>query len=230
MIALDHIAMWTRNNYRSTYELSQETGLGSFDGGFLPFHGIGQKIVPLGGDVFIEVEGIIDFDVYTEGSIITEAIARNTVDGDCFMAWCLRSDSLDDLEAFAAHRKTTVRNGIDGGLIVMTGATDAGGMAITPSVPESWMIGKPNMYHEPDLTNHWGSRAAQPGTGTVTGEGVAWIEIGGTRDDLAEWLGPIFEATEAAIDIRYNGDRSGLHAVGVNTSGGERVIRREPPR
>jgi hypothetical protein len=230
MIALDHIAMWTRNNYRSTYQLSQETGLGSFDGGFLPFHGIGQKVVPLGGDVFIEVEGIVDFDVFHQGSAITEAIARNTVDGDCFQAWCLRSDSLEDLEAFATHRGTKVQYGIVGGLIEMTGATDAGEMAIAPSVPESWMIGKPNMYHVPDLTNHWGSRRARPGTGTVLGGGVAWIEIGGTREDLVQWLGPVFDATEAAIDIRYNGRRPGLHAVGVKTTGGERVIRRQPPR
>ena len=230
MIALDHIALWTRNNYRSTYELSRETGLGSYDGGFLPGHGIGQKIVPLGGDVFIEVEGIIDFDVYRAGSFITDAIARNTVEGDCFMAWCLRSDSLEDLEAFAEHRGTEVQGGITGGLITMTGATGADDMAITPSVPESWLFGKPNMYHEPDLTDHMGSRGAQDGTGSVTGQGVAWIEIGGSRDDLRDWLGPVFTATEDAVDIRYNGGRSGLHAVGVNTSDGEREIRRQPPR
>ena len=73
-------------------------------------------------------------------------------------------------------------------------------------------------------------RGAQDGTGSVTGQGVAWIEIGGPRDDLRDWLGPVFTATEDAVDIRYNGGRSGLHAVGVNTSGGEREIRCQPPR
>lgn len=230
MIALDHIALWTRNHYRHAYELSQESGLGSFDGGFFPVHGLAQKIVPLGGDVYIEVEGIVDLDVFIGGSWIRETLERNTVDGACFMGWCLRSDSFGDLEALATYRGVEVQQGISGGYQVMTTPPATGMLLLTPPVRQSWGLGKPNMYYEPDLSAHYGRQSALPGTGPVVGHGVSWIEIGGTREELADWLGPVFAETEAAIDIRYNGGRSGLHAVGVNTSAGEKVIRRQPPR
>ena len=230
MIALDHIALWSRNHYRSTFELSQETGLGNLDGGFFPVHGLGQKIVPLGGHMYIEVEGVIDFDVFTNGSWIADTLERNTIEGDYFMGWCLGSDSLDEIEAFAAHRGVEPQHGIDGGKYRMTGPSDASKVILTPSVRDSWAVGKPNMY----LVSGFGERGSgltpQPGTGDVVAQGVAWIEIGGTRDDLLDWLGPIFDSTEAAIDIRYNGGSSGLHALGVNTSEGEREIRRRPRR
>lgn len=232
MIALDHIALWSRNHYRSTYDLSRETGLGNFDGGFFPAHGIGQKIVPLGGHIYLEIEGVIDFDVLAEGSWITEAIARSTGDGegDCFMGWCLGSDSLDEIEAFAAHRGITPQRGIAGGKFRMTGPTDAGDVILTPSVQQSWGVGKPNMYLVPDFSGKSAAMVAQPGTGDVIPQGVAWIEIGGTRHELVDWLGPVFDATEAAIDIRYNGGPPGLHALAVDTSDGERLIRRRPSR
>lgn len=230
MIALDHIALWTRNHYRHAYELSRETGLGSFDGGFFPVHGIAQKIVPLGGDVYLEVEGIVDFDVFSTGSWITEAIARNTAEGGCFMGWCLRSDSLDEMQSFADYRGVELQHGIAGGYQLMNRPPATDRMVLTPPVQQSWAIGKPNIYYELDLSEHYGRMPVQPGTGSTVGQGVAWIEIGGTRENLADWLGPVFEATEAALEIRFNGGRSGLHAVGVNTTAGERQIRRQPPR
>src|SRR6476660_434553 len=97
MITLDHIAVWSDNLYRTTVELSRETGIGSSDGGYFPGLGLGQKIMSLGNHVYIEVESIVDHRMITDRGPMALELERQTQAGDCFAGLCLRSDSMDEI-------------------------------------------------------------------------------------------------------------------------------------
>jgi hypothetical protein len=69
-----------------------------------------------------------------------------------------------------------------------------------------------------------------PGSGDVTGQGRAWIEIGETRSDFQEWLGDVASPSDFPLEIRYNGGTPGLYGMGVQTDRGVVEIRRPPVR
>ncbi|HEY1913917.1 MAG TPA: hypothetical protein VGG73_23525, partial [Vicinamibacterales bacterium] len=58
--------------------------------------------------------------------------------------------------------------------------------------------------------------------GLVEPGGVAWLEMGGTKAKMQEWLGQ----NPDDLRIKFNGKSAGLYAIGVSTDAGEVVIRR----
>jgi hypothetical protein len=54
--------------------------------------------------------------------------------------------------------------------------------------------------------------------------GIAWLLLGGSRDDLGDWIGPAIDD----LPLGFNGGAAGLRAVAVNTDGGQIVVRRRP--
>ncbi|MGW4587697.1 VOC family protein [Amycolatopsis thermoflava] len=214
MLTIDHISLGTRNLYEGTERLCRETGLGQYEGGWFPGLGIANRIVPLGPDQYIEVESVID--AYSpEHNASDRWFYEQIRGGDVYLGWCLRVDTRAELEAVAARLgtgiiETGLRQRPDGSLSAP---------ARTPDTVSCWSRGLPNVFHLPDLSVH---PAAQPCPSAVTPRGIAWMEVGGTREDMVAWLGP--EA--AGLPLRYNGDRPGLYAVAVTTADGEIVIRR----
>lgn len=227
MIHFDHVCLAAQNVYEATFRLSRETGFGNYDGGFFPLYGIGHKVVPLAPDIYIEVEGIVDHTVLKRGQPLASFFEQQTREGDCFVGWCLRTDSLDELKAFAKHHNTVVdesTTGKDAGRQMMNG--NRGFALQTPSALTAWPIGKPNLYFKPGNGPHTASLPTEPGTGSVQGQGLNWIEIGEDEAALAAWLGEIGRPSDFPFEIRYNQKSSGLYAMGVKTGDGERVIRR----
>ncbi|RQM46564.1 VOC family protein [Paraburkholderia bannensis] len=229
MIHFDHICLAAQNVYEATFRLSQETGIGNYDGGFFPLYGIGHRVVPLAEDIYIEVESIVDHTVLKRGQPLAEFFARQTQTGDCFVGWCLRADTLDELEAFARHHHTVVdpnTTGKEAGRQMMNGNRS---FALqTPSALTAWPIGKPNLYFKMTNGPHPATLPVVPGSGSVRGEGLNWIEIGEDENALARWLGDIARPADFPFEIRYNKQHSGLYALGVQTDAGEKVIRRAP--
>jgi hypothetical protein len=223
MISLDHIAVWSNNLFEATYRLSEQTGVGNCDGGFFPGLGLGQKVISLGGDVYIEVESVVNHRMILERERIALEMERQIANGDCFVSWCLRSDDMNEMEAFAKYRGVPMAPGIPGGKFRMSGETT--GVANVPVFWDSWFIGKPNLYYVPDLSRHSSRLPIQQGTGTVTPQGVTALEIGGTRNGLKEWLGDVFDPDDFPFDIVYNGGSDGLYAVTFATDDGEKTIR-----
>ena len=231
MIHFDHVCMAAPNVYESTFTLSQETGLGNYDGGFFPLYGIGHRVVPLADDIYIEVESVIDQRFVQQGQPLATFMSQQAQEADCFLGWCLRSDTLEELQIFAAHHGVEIdenTTGKNAGRQMMNGTR---GFALqAPSAMSTWPIGKPNMYFKPGGGTHNGSLPVVEGSGTVKGTGLAWIEIGESEDAFAAWLGEVAKPADFPFEIRYNGDTSGLYAMGVNTSGGLREIRRASVR
>lgn len=232
MIHFDHVCMAAPNVYESTFRLSNETGIGNYDGGFFPLYGIGHRVVPLAPDIYIEVESVIDSRALKRGEPLAVFIDRQARDGDRFIGWCLRCDTLEELEAFAAHHATRVdpeTTGKAAGRQMMNGSR---GFALqTPSAMVAWPAGKPNLYFKPGAdAAHAGSLPVVPGSGDVQGRGLAWIEIGETQAALAAWLGDVASPSDFPFEIRYNAGPAGFYAMGVQTDRGVIEIRRPAVR
>jgi hypothetical protein len=193
MIHFDHVCLVAPNVYESTFRLSQETGLGNYDGGFFPLYGIGHRVVPLAPDIYIEVESVIDRRPLSQGQPLAAFMDRQSREGDRFVGWCLRTDSREELEAFAAHHGTSIdeaTTGRDAGRQMMDGTR---GFALqAPSATTAWPKGKPNLYYKPgEPGRHAGSLPVVPGSGRVVGQGLEWIEIGEDQSAFAAWLGDV---------------------------------------
>src|ERR1700722_2060768 len=97
MAVLDHIHMGSANIYTSAYNITKEMKIGHYDGGFMNGITIGHKAFPLGGGVYIEVEGVIDpFSVPPEKEpwFVKKALAFKT---EVFSGLCLRVDTMEEL-------------------------------------------------------------------------------------------------------------------------------------
>jgi hypothetical protein len=229
MIHFDHVCLAAQNVYEATFRLSQETGFGNYDGGFFPLYGIGHKVVPLSHDIYIEVESVVDHMALKRNQPLAKFFELQTMEGDCFVGWCLRADAFDELQAFAKHHNTVVdesTTGKDAGRQMMNG--NRGFALQTPSALTAWPKGKPNLYFKPEGGTHAASIPTEPGTGSIKGRGLSWIEIGEDEAAFASWLGDIVRPAEFPFEIRYNKQSAGLYALGVKTDDGERVIRRAP--
>lgn len=227
MIALDHIAVWSDNLYRATLDLSELTGIGSSDGGYFPGLGLGQKLMSLGGSVYIEVESIVDHQMIANDAPLAVEVARQTFGGDCFAGLCFRSDDEAEIEAFARHRGKDVSREIAGGKRSMNLSVKRPGAVHAPDFRNSWLVGKPNVYLVPELESHPSLMPPQPGSGSTRGEGVTALEVGGTEADMREWLGPL-DIDELGVDFHYNGGPDGLYAVTFASTTGSQTIRLNP--
>lgn len=59
-------------------------------------------------------------------------------------------------------------------------------------------------------------------------KGLAWIEIGGSRSDLAAWRGDAGTPADFPFDVRYIGGSPGLYGLDVDTDRGTIEIHRPP--
>jgi hypothetical protein len=236
MLQLDHFAMFSHNFYKSTFNVSKETGLGNYDGGFFPNLGIGIKVVPLGPDLFLEIEGVIDYGVLKNviESELASASAPPAEGGmfkvfakkpEFFSGWCFRTDTLEELEELARAAKWTVNHdflNLTNAQQMMSGEKNVAIMA--PLASDAWPFGMPNVYYWPDITKHDGRFPPIPETSRRVPTGLSWVEVGGTPKQFEDWFGGFTKASDHPL--RFNGKPPGLYAIAVNTSDGEVVIRR----
>jgi hypothetical protein len=217
MIAIDHICLGVRNIYEGAHRLRTETGFGNYDGGWFPQSGLANRIVPLGDDTYIEVEGVVDAYKIGENASTASWFHRCVKDGDVYIGWCARVESRSELDAIAK------RLGVDVLETALKTRPDGGnaGAARVPDAVSCWAAGKPNFFHFPDMARHAARQPVGPG-GHVVPRGLAWMEIGGSAEEMSDWLG----TNAAKLSLRFNGAAAGLYAIGIRTDEGETVIRR----
>ncbi|MDT8915451.1 VOC family protein [Amycolatopsis sp. PS_44_ISF1] len=217
MFHLDHMALGVPDFDRGVRKLTEETGLGSYPGGVFS-GGLSNWIFPLGGDVYLEVEGITGV---AEGP--AEWFRRATADGgDRWMFWCLRADTREELDQVAARLGSEVqvrpgRREPDGTQRVIT-STPSGEVA-----RRARQQGLPNWYYREDPAKNPARREV---AGDRAAAGVAWLEVAGDRALFREHIGA---ETFDRLPLRFVPGEPGLHAVAVRTAeGGQLVIRRAP--
>ncbi|MFI5734474.1 VOC family protein [Kribbella sp. NPDC051587] len=218
MFHLDHMALAVPDFSDGVRRLAEATGLGNYEGGVFAGGGLSNWIFPLGGDVYLEVEGVTGA---VEGP--AELFQRATADGsDRWMFWCLRADTREELDEVAARLGSEVqvrpgRREPDGTQRIVTN---------TPSGEVARLArqqGLPNWYFRDDPDKNPARRAV---TGRRTAEGVAWLEVAGDRELFREHIGA---DTFDALPLRFVPGDPGLHAVAVRTADGEEIVIRRAP-
>lgn len=222
MISIDHICLGARNIYEASHRLREETGLNNYDSGWFPASGLANRIVPLGGDVYIEIEGVVEAAKIQEGDLTAKWFNDSTLSGDVFIGWCARVDSFAELERLAKRlngdvvRAKGLKMRIDGKVL--------DGVCAPPTI-QCWKAGVPNFFYFEDMTVHGSRQPLGPSLRPVVEPlGVAWMELGGRKEEMDEWLG----TDCASLPLRFNGKGAGLYVVAVRTAAGEIVIRRPP--
>ena len=109
---IDHISLASPHIFRSADTLAKETGLGYWTGEWLRESSV--NIVPLGppGN-FIEISGIIGIFSLRQMNERRQWLLDITETGDHFNGLCLGVDTMEELEAFAKHWKSTVNRADD---------------------------------------------------------------------------------------------------------------------
>jgi hypothetical protein len=222
---LDHIHMGCANVYTTAFDLTKTTKIGHYDGGFAGNITVGPKVVPLGGSgVYIEIESIVDpfatADAFRRPWWYKRAVA---VKSPIFSGVCLRVNTLDELGEIAKRHGGAVRPKIgtrtppEGPQVKFWDAPYGSGMA------DPWETGKPTWCcWEDRLYMHPSGQPVVNAPGLVEPMGVAWMEMGGTRARMQEWLGQ----NPDDLNMKFNGKSLGLYAIGVSTDAGEVEIRR----
>jgi hypothetical protein len=220
--ALAHVHMGCANVYTTAFDLMKATKLGSYDGGFSSDVTVGQRTVPLGGGVYLDMESIVDpFATadpvrrpwwYTRAVSLTSAI---------FSGVCLRVDSMDELSDIAKrHRASTrlsVRTPPEGPQVKFWEAPFGAGVA------DAWQTGNPTWCcWENRLYRHPSGQPVANAPGLVQPVGVAWIEMGGAKAQMQNWLGQ----NPDDLAMKFNGKAPGLYAIAVRTDRGDVEIRR----
>jgi Glyoxalase-like domain len=219
MIEIDHICLGVRNIYKAAHRLREETGLGNYDGGWFPEFGLANRIVPLGGDVYIEIEGVVDAYALHQNNPTAKWFDGQVSAGDVFIGWCARVTTRTELDAIAKRLGASV---IDTVLRVRPDGSSRPSFRV-PDTAQCWNVGRPNFFYTPDMAFHASRQPIGPGPG-ITPRGLAWMEIGGSSEDMSEWLGVPAES----LGLRCNGQAAGLYAIGIKTDAGEIEIRRPP--
>lgn len=216
MLRIDHIALGVQNLFEGAERLRAETGLGDREGGWFPGIGAANRIAALGPRQYLEVESVIDA-VTAERTAGGRWFLDQLRAGDVFLGWCAGVDSREELDRYAEWfgvpvEETVTRVAADGSVR---------GSPRTPSAPEAWRRGLPNVFYmDPDThPANDAPHGREPG-------GIAWMEVGGTERDMREWLGSGVDD----LPLRFNHRPHGVYAVAVRSSPEEHeiVIRRRP--
>jgi hypothetical protein len=221
---LDHIHMGCANVYTTAFDLMKTTKIGHYDGGFVGNVTVGHKTMPLGGGAYLEIESIVDpfatADVTKRPWWYKRAVA---VKSPIFSGVRLRVNTMDELSDIAKRHGGTIgpriniRTPPEGPEVKFRDAPYAPGMA------DPWQAGKPTWCcWENRLYMHPSGQPVINAPGLVEPMGVAWMEMGGTKAQMQEWLGQ----NPDDLHMKFNGKSFGLYAIGVSTDVGEVEIRR----
>lgn len=145
---------------------------------------------------------------------------------ELFFLWSFRTESLEELNELARATGWTV----DHDTLNAANAQQmmSGDKIVVVSTPKATellpSIGMPNVYFWPDMSKHDSRFPVIPETRKKTPTGVAWIEVGGTKEQFENWFCGFVAARDHPLE--FNGKAPGLYAIAVNTDAGDVVIRR----
>jgi hypothetical protein len=220
---LDHVHIGCANVYTTAFDLMKATKLGHCDGGFTGNVIVGHKTVPLGGAAYIEIESIVDpFAAADAGRRPWWYKRAVAVKSPIFSGVSLRVNTMDELSEIAKRHggtvrpKATIRTPPEGPEQRFWDAPYA-------AATDPWESGKPTWCcWENRLYMHPSGQPVVPAPGLVDPMGVAWMEMGGSKAQMQQWLGQ----NPDDLHMKFNNKSAGLYAIGVSTDAGEVVIRR----
>ncbi|MFD7811539.1 VOC family protein [Streptomyces sp. NPDC059785] len=220
MFPLDHLCLAVRDLDEGVRRVHEETGLAHYYGGTFAA-GIANTIFPLGQDAYLEVEAVMDSAVEQDAG--AALFAQAVTDGDRWMFWSLRADTLEELEAVAQRLGGTVtqtpgRVQPDGTQRIITTAPGP-----DRALDTCWRRGLPNWFYREDPATNPDRGHAQPGD---RGQAVIRLEIGANAEELRRHIGA---DTFERLPLKVVPGPPGVHAITVLTANNREVsLRRDP--
>jgi len=219
MIHIDHIAIGCTDLYEASDRMRRQTGLGFYDGGWFPPAGIANKIFPLGGQTYMEIESVVNPSKMKPGTPIADYFIKATSAGeDTFSGLCLGVDSMAELEELAKRHQSEIPDPHIGTRVRSSGPAFLAYQ--TPGAQLCWPKGLPNWYFFTDMTLHPSGQPVEPYPGLVRPIGISYIEMGGTEQEMSDWLG----IPASSMPFKFNRKAKGVHAVAVKTEDGQEIV------
>lgn len=202
---IDHVIYGVVDIDAAAERLRSEYGLGSVPGG-IHLGGTTNRIVPLKPPLYLELLGVGD-PTLADAAWLQQALGGE----DRVLWWVLGTD---DLDATAARRGLPVQEGV----MKMAAGPELtfrnAGMHRYP-LPFFVEYGAPPAQRLAKMTD-WYEAAGH----TCAPGGFSFVEVGEPEPFLEGWLG------DHGLPVRHDGSgHIGIHAVGIETSAGEVVIR-----
>jgi hypothetical protein len=206
MLAVDHVIWAVRDLDEAAAELEGRYGLGSVVGGRHAGHGTANRIVPLGGDAYLEVMAVVDPGEAAGSPLGTRVLDRV----GSFFGWCVRAD---DVTAEGARL---------GRILMAMDRTNAEGARV------AWRIaGLEDAVEDASLPFFitWDmDRSLHPARSRVAHRvepaGVARVTVASDPAALAERLG---RGHGLPVEV-VAGEPHGVVSVTVRTAGGELTV------
>lgn len=205
MIHLDHAAIAVDNLFEGYMDFRRQTGLEVMVGGYYTQgNGVANVLIPTGDATFLEIESVIQFNAPDPSPIFSH------VGPTKWVGWCLRVDTLEELEEVAARLGGEV-NSATSTYVRYNGELHP--PQPSTRIADAWELGHPS-YYLMDMDHHVGNVKLNH---KRTPAGFRWFEIGGTEKQAKEMLG----VHPDELSIRCNGKEwRGLWAVSVATEDG----------
>jgi hypothetical protein len=198
---IDHVVLPVRDLAVAAEELRTVHGLASLAGGRHHGHGTANRIVPLGG-AYLELLAVVDRDE-AAASPMGRWVLERLAGAERSAALCLRADDLDAVCRRLGLAPVAMRRIRPDGVVL---AWRLAGLeaAFTRGVPFfiSWEV---------PAERHPGAATAAH---RVPVEGIAWVEVGGDRAELAAWIG------SDDVPLRVVEGPTGVRRVAVATTSG----------
>ena len=206
MLSIDHVVLAAGDLDEGAAAVERSYGLGSVAGGRHEGHGTANRIVPLGGNAYLELVAVVD-----EREAAGSAFGRRVVAAaGSFLGWSLATDDIDAIAARLGQPTTRLqRPDADGAPLSwrMTGLELA---ILDPSLP---FFVTPEM--DPSL--HPSRSAVEH---RVRPDGVVRVTVRGDGEQLEAHLGP---GHGLPVEV-VAGEPHGVVSVAVSTAEGELTI------
>ena len=205
MLTIDHVIFTVGDLNEAAERIYRDHGLASVAGGRHPGHGTGNRIIPLGPN-YVELMTAVDPEEAAT-SALGRWVLERSAEGDRLSALCLRTDDMNavcsrlDVAPLAMSRRRP-----DGELL------------------EWHLAGLDQMLKEalPFFIQWHADPEDLPGRmqaqHAVEVKGIQWVEIGGDRRSIDNWLG------KHRPGVRTAGGAAGIRRLSIATGGGEIVL------
>jgi hypothetical protein len=204
---IDHVVLAVPDLDGAGAMLLEEHGLGSVEGGRHTGWGTANRVVPLGGDQYLELVGVVD-DTEAETNPFGSTVRASVEQGGGLVGWCVAVDDAEaDAERLGLGLTEGSRTRADG--VTLSWRT----AGLEAALAEPW---RP-FFIEWRIPEE-GHPARTEASHRVEPAGIAWIELACDLQALREWL------DEPDFDVRIGEGPPGLLTVAIATSAGEAVL------
>lgn len=207
---LDHLSYAAEPDglINTTTRLGQLLGESFVDGGVHPRFGTRNAVLPLAAGTYVEVVEVLDHPA-SDKAPFGQAVRARSVAGGGWLGWVVAVDDISEVEVRLERRAVAGSRHRPDGVELRWQQIGVTGMQSDPQLPFfiEWDV-------EPAL--HPSARA----TGAIS---LRQLEIAGSPDRLADWLGAAPDSPFTDVDVDWTAPHGnpGLLAASFRTAAGD---------